>query len=225
MTKKLATLSLLLALGCSLSVSGFAKHKKSDSSSSSTNAVGEFDYYLLTLSWAPEFCATNSAGRSSAECATNKHMGLVVHGLWPQDNDGKWPESCSSTPPVASATVDHMMPIMPGSSLIQHEWAKHGTCSGLSVQDYFAAIEKLYTGLTIPDDFKRPSQNEQTAPSNIEKEFASANGAPAEAFRVSCPQNEFSAVEVCLSKDLKYLACPTTLKECKAQRIAVRPVQ
>ncbi len=224
MTKKLATLSLLVALACSLSVSGFAKHKKSSDSSSSTSTMGEFDYYLLTLSWAPEFCATNASGRSSAECATNKHMGLVVHGLWPQDNDGKWPESCSSTPPVASATVDHMMPIMPGSSLIQHEWAKHGTCSGLSVQDYFAAIEKLYTGLTIPDDFKRPSQSEQTAPSNIEKEFASANGAPAEAFRVSCPQNEFSAVEVCLSKDLKYLACPTTLKECKAQRIAVRPV-
>ena len=86
-------------------------------------------------------------------------MGLVVHGLWPQDNDGKWPESCSTTPPVASATVDHMMPIMPGQSLIQHEWAKHGTCSGLSTQDYFAAIEKLYTGLQVPEDFKRPSSS------------------------------------------------------------------
>jgi ribonuclease T2 len=224
MTKKLATLSLLIAFACSLSVSGYAKHKKSSSSSSSTNTTGEFDYYLLTLSWAPEFCATNSSGRSSAECATNKHMGLVVHGLWPQDNDGKWPESCASTPPVSSATVDHMMPIMPGGSLIQHEWAKHGTCSGLSVQDYFAAIEKLYTGLTVPDDFKRPSQSAQTAPSNIEKEFASANSAPADAFRISCPQNEFSAVEVCLSKDLNYLVCPITLKECKAQTVEVRPV-
>lgn len=92
------------------------------------------------------------------------------------------------------------------------------------MQDYFAAIEKLYTGLTIPEDFKRPSDTAQTAPSNIENEFASANKAPADAFRVSCPQNEFSAVEVCLTKDLQYQACPATLKECKAQKITVRPV-
>ena len=151
-------------------------------------------------------------------------MGLVVHGLWPQYNNGKWPESCSTTPPVASATVNHMLPIMPGKQLIQHEWSKHGTCSGLSTQDYFAAIEKLYTGLSVPDDFKKPSSSAQTNASNIEKEFASANNAPAAAFRVSCPQNEFSAVEICLTKDLQYQACPTTVKECRAQKIEVRPV-
>jgi ribonuclease T2 len=224
MTNRTRNLCLVIALCVLLSINGLAKHKKSGGSSSSNNSVGSFDYYLLTLSWAPEFCATNANGRTSAECDSNKHMGLVVHGLWPQDNDGRWPESCSTTPPVASATVDHMMPIMPGQSLIQHEWAKHGTCSGLSTQDYFAAIEKLYTGLKVPDDFKRPSGSAQASPSGIEEEFATSNNAPAEAFRVSCPQNEFSAVEICLSKELHYQACPSTLKECRAPQIAVRPV-
>ena len=224
MTNRTRNLCLVIALCILLPVSGLAKHKKSGSSSSSSNSAANFDYYLLTLSWAPEFCATNSNGRTSAECDSNKHMGLVVHGLWPQDNDGKWPESCSITPPVASATVDHMMPIMPGQSLIQHEWAKHGTCSGLSTQDYFSAIEKLYTGLKVPEDFKRPVGSAQTNASKIEQAFAGANRAPAEAFRVSCPQNEFSAVEICLSKGLQYQACPSALRECKAPRIAVRPV-
>src|SRR5450755_1027386 len=225
MKNKLLPILLLILICLSFNVSGFAKHKKSQSSSdTSSGAVGEFDYYLLTLSWAPEFCATNSAGRASVECDPKKHMGLVVHGLWPQDNDGKWPESCSTTPPVASATVDHMMPIMPGQSLIQHEWAKHGTCSGLSTQDYFAAIEKLYTGLHVPEDFKKPSSSAQTNASSVEKEFSSANYASAGAFRVSCPQNEFSAVEICLSKDMQYQACPSTLKECHAPKIGVRPV-
>ena len=217
--------ALLLVACLSLSGNGFAKHKKSQSSDSSTASGGAFDYYLLTLSWAPQFCATNTAARSSAECASNKHMGLVVHGLWPQYNNGKWPQDCSSTPPVASATVEHMMPVMPGSSLIQHEWAKHGTCSGLSVDDYFASIEKLYTGLTVPDDFKRPTGAAQTSPGDIEAAFASANNAPKQAFRVSCPQNEFSAVEICLTKDLKYQACPTTVRECRAGQIEVRPVK
>jgi ribonuclease T2 len=222
MSKRIASIALLMVMSSVLIGNCFAKHKKS--SSTNSTSAGDFDYYLLTLSWAPEFCATNASGRSSAECAPNKHMGLVVHGLWPQDNDGKWQEDCASTPPVSSATVEHMMPIMPGSSLIQHEWAKHGTCSGLSVQDYFGAIEKLYTGLHVPDEFKKPSSTAETSPPDIEDKFASANGAPKEAFRVSCPQNEFSAVEVCLTKDLHYQACPNTSKECRASKIEVRPV-
>jgi ribonuclease T2 len=217
MAKKLASIVLLGALSLSLVWSSFAKHKKKSPAS-------DFDYYLLTLSWAPEFCATNPSGRSSAECDPKKHMGLVVHGLWPQFNNGQWPQDCANTPPVASATVDHMMPIMPGKQLIQHEWAKHGTCSGLSTQDYFAEIEKLYNGLQVPDDFKKPSSSSETNAPDIEKKFAAANNAPEGAFRVSCPQKEFSAVEICLSKDLQYQACPSTVKDCRASQIQVRPV-
>src|SRR5664279_3432765 len=155
MVNRTRNIYLVLALCMLFVINGVAKHKKPGNSSSS-GSPGDFDYYLFTLSWAPEFCATNSAGRNSAECDPNKHLGLVVHGLWPQFENGNWPESCASTSPVASATVDHMMPIMPGRSLIQHEWSKHGTCSGLSPRDYFAAIEKQYSGLKVPEDFKRP---------------------------------------------------------------------
>jgi ribonuclease T2 len=204
---------------------GFAKHKKNQPpADTSTASSASFDYYLFVLSWAPEFCATNAKGGGTAECDPDKHMGLVVHGLWPQYNNGKWPEDCASTPPVASAMVNHMMPIMPGKQLIQHEWSKHGTCSGLTSNDYFAAIEKLYTGLKLPEDFKKPASSARTGPGDIEAKFASSNDASKNAFRVSCPQNEFSAVEVCLSKDLQYQECPMTLKECKASRIEVLPV-
>jgi ribonuclease T2 len=218
MTKRLLSAFLLLALGCSLAGTSLAKSKKKPP------APSTFDYYLLTLSWAPEFCATNPQGKSSAECDPNQHMGLVVHGLWPQYNNGKWPQDCASTPPVPSDTVDRMMPIMPGQQLIQHEWAKHGTCSGLSVDQYFAGIEKLYKGLNVPDDFKKPSSSSAAGPSNIEQKFATANQAPAGAFRVSCPQNKFSAVEVCLSKDFQYQACPSTVRECHAPQVEILPV-
>lgn len=224
MKTKVLPVCLLVVFCLSLAPTSDAKHKKSSTSDSSTTSSAQFDYYLLTLSWAPEFCATNPNGRGSAECDPNHHMGLVVHGLWPQYNNGKWPQDCSTTPPVAAATVDHMMPLMPGKQLIQHEWSKHGTCSGLTVDNYFAAIEKLYTGLKIPDDFKKPADAAQTSPGAIESEFASANNAPKAAFRVSCPQNEFSAVEICLTKDLKYKACPSTVKECRSGQVKVRPV-
>jgi ribonuclease T2 len=223
MNKRLCTLALLVVLGCFLSVHGFAKSKKKPAPSSDASK-GDFDYFLLTLSWAPEFCATNTKGGKTPECDPNKHMGLVVHGLWPQYDNGKWPQDCGSTPPVSSSIVKHMLPIMPGKDLIQHEWSKHGTCSALSVQDYFGVIEKLYNGLTVPEDFKAPSTNAQTSPAKIEKEFATANAAPVGAFRISCPQSKFSAVEICLTKDLQYQACPATVKECRSKNIAVRPV-
>src|SRR5664279_256682 len=225
MKNKLLSIFLLVLVCLSFNTAGFAKHKKSQSSSdTSSGSVGQFDYYLLTLSWAPEFCATNTAGRTSAECDPKKHMGLVVHGLWPQYDNGKWPQDCASTPPVASAIVDHIMPIMPGEEFIQHEWVKHGSCSGLSTRDYFSEIEKLYTGLQFPNNFKKPPSSFKTNPSDIEKEFATANYAPKGAFRVSCPQNRFSAVEICLSKDFQYQSCPNTVTECRANKIVVRPV-
>jgi len=223
MAKRLLVLFLLLVVCCGSSVVAVAKHKKQPPTTSDASA-GDFDYFLLTLSWAPEFCATNPNGRKSIECAPSQHRGLVVHGLWPQYDSGKWPQDCASTPPVSSSTANHMMPIMPGKQLIQHEWEKHGTCSGMSVEDYFGAIEKLYNGLEVPGEFKKPTDSAQTTPAAIEQKFASANNAPKTAFRVSCPQNEFSAVEVCLSKELQYQACPSTLKECRAPHIEVRPV-
>src|SRR5215471_13998370 len=202
MAKRVLLLLLLFVGCCRCCEFALAKHKKQPATTSDASAGG-FDYFLLTLSWAPEFCATNPNGRTSVECSPNQHMGLVVHGLWPQYDNGKWPQDCASTPPVASSTVQHMMPIMPGKQLIQHEWAKHGTCSGMSVQDYFGAIEKLYNGLEGPPEIKQPSSSAQTSPAAIEQKLAKAINAPKGAFRISCPQNAFSGVEVCLSKELQ----------------------
>ena len=223
MAKRLLSILLLLVVWCGYRDFAVAKHKKQPTVTSDASA-GDFDYFLLTLSWAPEFCASNPNSRKSAECAANHHMGLLAHGLWPQYDNGKGPEDCASTPPVSSSTVNHMMPIMPGKQLIQHEWQKHGTCSSMSVQDYFGAIEKLYNGLEVPPELKKPATSAQASPTAIEQKFAAANNAPKRAFRVSCPQNEFSAVEVCLSKDLQYQACPDTVKDCRARQIEVRPV-
>ena len=86
MTKRLASALLLLALACSLTGTSLAKSKKKKAAS--------FDYYLLTMSWAPQFCATNPKGKSSSECDPKKHYGFVVHGLWPQNNSGSYPHDC-----------------------------------------------------------------------------------------------------------------------------------
>jgi ribonuclease T2 len=90
-----------------------------------------FDYYVLALSWAPNYCASHPADHSS-ECQVGGHKSFVLHGLWPQANNAAPPMSCTPARPVPHSVVDHMLEFMPTRALIQHEWAKHGTCSGRS---------------------------------------------------------------------------------------------
>jgi len=209
----------LLLVVLSLAADACAKHR----SNAADNTPGHFDYYLLTLSWAPQFCATQSSSASSSECDPAHHYGFVVHGLWPQNDNGPWPEYCAAARPVASATVQQMLSLMPSRGLIQHEWETHGTCSGLSTQDYFAAIRKVSSGLQIPPEYRTPAQPITASPSQLEQKFADANHAPASAFRVSCKGSDFVALEVCLTKDLKYRACGTDVHECRAPQLTMRP--
>jgi ribonuclease T2 len=143
-----------LPLTCVIVLAGVAilantvRHRQSYRQSSS-------DYYLLALSWGPNYCASHP-GDNSGECS-GKHTGFILHGLWPQAESGPSPVSCAPAHPVAHALVDHMLLYMPSRGLIQHEWAEHGTCSGLSPQDYFGEAEQAFKRVQIPGRVGRRS--------------------------------------------------------------------
>ena len=177
---------------------------------------GVFDFYLLTLSWSPEFCATHN---SSPECAA--HPGFVVHGLWPQNNDGTYPENCSNNPgPANPAQYTNLLPTV---SLIAHEWATHGTCSGLAPDVYFHQIGTIFHSLRIPPGFIHTSQPTTMPPSAIIDQFAAANpGLPKASLALSCGNNHLTAVEVCLSKSLIPEACQN-VHTCGATVVKITP--
>lgn len=185
--------------------------------------TGKFDYYVLVLSWAPEFCATHADNRSSTECDPDRHLGWVVHGMWPQNGDGSYPLNCGAGAPVSQATVRRLLNVMPSRGLIQHEWRAHGTCTGLPADDYFTDIEQAYEKLQIPGDFRTLSHAESLSPAKIASEFAQANNAPLSAVRVSCSGGELVGVELCLSKDLRYRTCGSGVRDCRAAQVMVRP--
>lgn len=215
---------ILAMVACALTLTACKPAPKEMPTTGATGGVSStFDYYLLALSWAPEFCAAHAGDATSSECDPRHHFGLVVHGLWPQNNDGTYPENCAPAHPVAEQTVQHMLAVMPARGLIQHEWATHGTCSGLATQDYFAAVEKAFNAVQIPPEYRAPSQAVSVSPSDIEQKFADANHAPRGAFRVSCSKGEFTALEVCLTPDLHYRDCGS-LRDCRARQITILPV-
>ena len=211
-----------LTICCAFAGTTLAQH--GPSGNSADNTPGHFDYYLLALSWAPELCATHGNKASSSECDPKRHFGFVVHGMWPQNDDGSYPMNCAPAQPVAQATVQHMLDIIPARGLIQHEWAEHGTCSGLPSQEYFADIENAFGAMQIPPEYRAPAQTISASPSEMEQKFAAANHAPTGAFRVTCSRSELVEMQVCLTKDLHYRECGSGVRTCRVRQVSIRPV-
>jgi ribonuclease T2 len=115
---------------------------------------GEFDYYLLTLSIAPSFCALSPSNRAKQECQELtepefQQTPLTVHGLWPNRvgvSVNRQPQDCAgpslgSLPQDVQAELRRYMPGGPG--LERYEWRKHGACSGLAPDAYFSTVVQL----------------------------------------------------------------------------------
>lgn len=175
---------------------------------------GVFDYYLLTLSWSPEFCYSH---RDRPECQSG-HRGFVVHGLWPQNVEG-YPEHCSDAPGLKDPSK--MEDLMPDAGLVAHEWSTHGTCSGLDADDYFKLLRQAFTAMRLPQRFAFAREDFSITPQDVKKEFVEANPKfSAEDMTVSCGNNYLTAVSFCMTKDLKPMACQN-LRDCRANVVKV----
>ena len=195
------------------------------------NAPGEFDFYVLSLSWSPSFCeAASERGNNSrgtqAQCGGRPYS-LVVHGLWPQYERG-FPEYCQRpSPRLARNIMTSMLDLMPAPGLIYNEWDKHGTCSGLGERGYFEAIRKARATVKIPEEFLQLSEPKTIAPDELETAFIKANpGLSNSAISVTCASNRLSEVRICLSKDLQFRACEEIdRRACRRDQVLMPPVR
>jgi len=211
---------LLLLIITSAALAKRHRHKLDDEGNTNAN----FDYYLLSLSWAPNYCSSHPNDHSS-ECQPGNHKAFVLHGLWPQAENGPPPRQCGPVRPVAHEVVDHMLEYMPSRGLVQHEWAEHGTCSGLSSRDYFAQAEQAFRNLHMPGDMESLNQQKDFAVEQLESRFAQSNHAPREAFRISCYGGELVAVEACLDKALHFRPCSGSVRECRSSQVRVEAIR
>lgn len=185
---------------------------------------GQFDYYVLALSWAPNYCAGHPKDHSR-ECGAGQQANFVLHGLWPQTNRGNPPTRCVEAQPVSRALVRHMLEYYPSRGLIQHEWQQHGVCSGVSAGEYFDQVEQAFNAIKIPDQYRNWNRDDSLGVRDIEQSFAQANHAPREAFRITCHDGEMVSLEACLTKDLQYMACTASVRECRSPQVLMRQVQ
>ncbi len=173
-----------------------------------TDKAGEFDYYLLALSWSANWCALEGDDRDDPQCDAGRGLTFTVHGLWPQYEDG-YPADCRTVEPDPTrADTAAMADIMGGAGLAFYEWKKHGRCSGLSARDYFATLRRAWNGVTIPPVFAQINRDLRIDASVIQDAFLERNPQlGADQVTVTCKQGMIQEVRICLTRDLAPRVC------------------
>jgi ribonuclease T2 len=164
-----------------------------------------FDYYVLSLSWAPTYCITHAD--DGAECS-GKGYGFVLHGLWPQYDSGGYPERCESRFQLTAGAASRGATIYPSERLMQHEWQEHGTCSGLDPLNYFLTADRATAVIKVPEALESPRSDQIITPTRIVDFFTGANRRlSGDAMVLLCSRGELSEVRICLTKDLAPRSC------------------
>src|SRR3984893_16985169 len=194
------------------------------------NDAGQFDFYVLSLSWSPSFCAAaaergNSRG-PTPQCGPRPYS-FVVHGLWPQYDKG-FPEYCEvSAPRLNRGIVSSMLDLMPAPRLIYNEWDKHGTCSGLAARDYFDTVRKAREAIKIPAQFGDLHEPLSVTPAAVQEAFIKANpGLSASSMAVECDKKRLTEVRICLSTELQFRDCSEIVRRsCRRGQLVLPPMR
>ncbi|MCA0319625.1 MAG: ribonuclease T2 [Proteobacteria bacterium] len=190
---------------------------------------GEFDFYVLALSWSPSFCeASGERSARSMQCAGDRPYHFVVHGLWPQFTRG-FPEYCQvPAPELERRTVNAMLDIMPAPGLVRHQWAKHGTCSGeRSASAFFERVRQARAKVRIPAEFESASDYRTVSPDEVEDAFVRANpGLTREMIAVQCDERRLREVRICIGRDMNFTACQEIdRRACRRDRLVMPPAR
>jgi len=188
---------------------------------------GNFDYYVLALSWSPNWCVRQGNAQRAEQCAADLGYGFTLHGLWPQYELG-WPSFCrTSHSDPSRAQTGAMADIMGSSGLAWYQWQKHGKCSGLSAQQFYAASRQAYDLVVFPDLFLDFQKTVNINPAAVERAFIEKNPALSpEMITITCADGMIQEARICLTKNLEPRACSEDVqRDCRLPNALLHPVR
>ena len=130
--------------------------------------------YTLSLIWMPERCRKGRGKGDWLSC--HDARGFALHGLWPEGRGRDWPQYCAPAAILPQATLRAHYCVTPSAQLLQHQWAKHGTCmgGGMTPDRYFALSSRLFDTVRAPDMAGLSRRRGLTA-AQVGQAFARAN--------------------------------------------------
>ncbi len=190
-------------------------------------SAGDFDYYVLALSWSPNWCEREGDARGSDQCDARHDHGWTLHGLWPQYENG-WPSYCrTASRDPSRAEKREMADIMGSSGLAFHQWKKHGRCSGLGAAAYFELSRRAYESVARPGVFRGLDSVILLPATVVEEAFLEANpGLEADMITITCRSGMIAEARVCMSRDLTPRDCAAdVVQDCRMDRALFFPVR
>lgn len=205
-----------IALLCCFATPGLAQDR-----------AGEFDYYVMSLSWSANWCALEGDARNSPQCDASADFGWILHGLWPQYERG-YPADCPTTQRAPSrAATSQMADIMGTSGLAWHQWRKHGVCSGLSSDTYYALSRAAYARITRPSVFRQLDKEITLPVSVVEEAFLRDNPTlTADQITITCKSGYIQEARICLTRDLEFRTCGSdVIRDCGLPNATFSPMR
>ncbi len=189
---------------------------------------GQFDFYVLALSWSPTYCDENN---DPQQCSIGKRLGFVLHGLWPQYDKG-YPSECSSKQMPEKVKAE-FPGLYPNDKLFAHEWEKHGTCSGLTPMQYLTLSKKLKESVSIPKVYRKPDKPLRVTAEEIAEVFQRANPQFQDtSFAVYCADSGrfLREILVCFDPDGSPTSCSDEIrrkaaKSCQQKTLLIKNVR
>lgn len=170
--------------------------------------AGEFDYYVMALSWTPSWCAIEGDAKGSEQCDDDTGFGWTLHGLWPQYETG-WPSYCRSdfrNPSRADTAAE--ADLFGTSGLAWHQWNKHGRCTGLSSDAYYQLSRQAYAQIVRPPVFRQLDKTYRLPTRVVEEAFVKANtGLEPDMITITCRDSFVQEARICLTRDLEFRSC------------------
>lgn len=189
--------------------------------------AGDFDYYVLSLSWSPTWCALEGDRRKSPQCDAERDLGWVLHGLWPQYENG-WPSYCLTDRrnPSRGETAA-MADIMGTSGSAWHQWNKHGRCSGLGSEDYYRLAREAYGRIALPEVFRKLSDPVRLPASVVEEAFLEANpDLTPDQITITCRDGRIQEARICLTRELEARDCGRdVVRDCMMRDALFEPIR
>lgn len=188
---------------------------------------GVFDYYVVALSWSPNWCLREGDARNSEQCAPGLGHGWILHGLWPQFHRG-YPSFCQTAERAPSRRMTaEMADIMGTSGLAWHQWRKHGSCTGLSAADYYALSRDAYAAINRPAIFRQLSRDVKLPAAVVEEAFLKDNpDMEPDGVTITCRDGHIQEARICLSKGLSPVPCgQDVVRDCKMTEALFAPLR
>ena len=189
--------------------------------------AGVFDYYVVALSWSPNWCLREGDAKDSPQCDRGTGHGWILHGLWPQFHQG-YPSYCQTIKraPTRRMTAD-MSDIMGTGGLAWHQWKKHGSCTGLSATDYYALSRRAYAAINRPEVFRQLDRDVKLPAAVVEEAFLEANPAfEADGVTITCRADLIQEARICMSRDLDPVPCgQDVVRDCRMKDALFTPVR